>query len=95
MENKNAVVFDFFAGSGTTGHATLELNKEDGGNRIFVLVEQMDYVETLTKERIKRAIKHYEFDSSFIYCELHELNQSYVSKIKKARKKRRTPRDLA
>jgi adenine-specific DNA-methyltransferase len=87
VENKNAVVFDFFAGSGTTGHATLELNKEDGGNRIFVLVEQMDYVETLTKERIKRAIKHYEFDSSFIYCELHELNQSYVSKIKKARKK--------
>lgn len=35
--NKNAVVLDFFAGSGTTGHAVMELNKEDGGNRQFIL----------------------------------------------------------
>jgi adenine-specific DNA-methyltransferase len=35
--NKNALVLDFFAGSGTTGHAVLELNKEDGGNRKFIL----------------------------------------------------------
>jgi len=36
--NKNARVLDFFAGSGTTGHAVLELNKEDGGNRTFTLI---------------------------------------------------------
>ncbi|RMA79026.1 LOW QUALITY PROTEIN: adenine-specific DNA-methyltransferase [Metamycoplasma subdolum] len=36
--NKNARILDFFAGSGTTGHAVLELNREDGGNRIFTLV---------------------------------------------------------
>lgn len=35
--NKDAIVLDFFAGSGTTGHAVLELNKEDGGNRRFIL----------------------------------------------------------
>lgn len=36
-ERKNAIVLDFFAGSGTTGHAVLELNKEDDGNRQFIL----------------------------------------------------------
>jgi len=37
MDNKNDIVLDFFAGSGTTGHAALELNKEDSGNRKFIL----------------------------------------------------------
>ena len=40
---KRARVLDFFAGSGTTGHAVMELNKADGGNRKFILVEQLDY----------------------------------------------------
>ena len=83
VDNKNAIVLDFFAGSGTTAHATLELNKEDGGNRLFVLVEQMDYVESLTVERMKRAIKSYDYESDFIYIELLKLNEIYVSKIKK------------
>lgn len=38
IDNKNQLILDFFAGSGTTGHAVLELNKEDGGNRRFILV---------------------------------------------------------
>ena len=63
VDNKNAIVLDFFAGSGTTAHATLDLNKEDGGNRLFVLIEQMDYIETLTVERMKRATKHFNFNS--------------------------------
>jgi adenine-specific DNA-methyltransferase len=84
VDNKNAIVLDFFAGSGTTAHATLDLNKEDGGKRLFVLIEQMDYIETLTVERMKRATKHFNFNSGFVYLELLELNQMYISRIKKA-----------
>ena len=54
---KDSIVLDSFAGSGTTAHAVLALNKEDGGNRRFVLVECEDYVETLTAERVRRVIK--------------------------------------
>jgi adenine-specific DNA-methyltransferase len=50
-------VLDNFAGSGTTAHAVLELNKEDGGNRKFILVEQEDYANTITAERVRRVIK--------------------------------------
>ncbi|MBS0645904.1 MAG: site-specific DNA-methyltransferase, partial [Verrucomicrobia bacterium] len=55
--NENDVVLDSFAGSGTTAHAVLELNKEDGGNRKFILVEQEDYATTITAERVRRVIK--------------------------------------
>ena len=87
VDNKNAIVLDFFAGSGTTAHATLDLNKEDGGKRLFVLIEQMDYIETLTVERMKRAIKHFSYNSGFVYLELLELNQIFVSRIKKSSEK--------
>lgn len=87
VDNKNAIVLDFFAGSGTTAHATLDLNKEDGGNRLFVLIEQMDYIETLTVERVKRATKHFNFNSGFVYSELLELNQIFISRIKRAKGK--------
>ena len=82
VDNKHAVVLDYFAGSGTTAQATMELNQEDGGNRLFVLIEQMNYVETLTQERVKRAIRHFGYHSDFVYLELMELNQMYVSRIK-------------
>jgi len=55
--DKNSIVLDSFAGSGTTAHAVLELNKEDGGNRKFILVEQEDYANTITAERVRRVIK--------------------------------------
>ena len=55
--NENSIVLDSFAGSGTTAHAVLELNKEDGGNRKFILVEQEDYANTITAERVRRVIK--------------------------------------
>ena len=51
------IILDSFAGSGTTGHSVLNLNKEDKQNRKFILVEMMDYAETTTAERIRRAIK--------------------------------------
>ncbi len=52
----DAIVLDAFAGSGTTAHAVLALNAEDGGNRRFILIEQEDYAETVTAERVRRVI---------------------------------------
>jgi adenine-specific DNA-methyltransferase len=56
--NKNSIILDSFAGSGTTAHAVLNLNK-DGGNRKFILIEMEDYAQTITAERVKRVIKGY------------------------------------
>lgn len=53
----NSIVLDSFAGSGTTAHAVLNLNKQDGGNRKFILIEMEDYAETITSERVKRVVK--------------------------------------
>ena len=53
----DSIILDSFAGSGTTAHAVLALNKEDGGNRKFILVEQEDYADTITAERVRRVIK--------------------------------------
>lgn len=69
--NDNDLILDSFAGSGTTGHAVLDLNKEDGGNRKFILVEmEKDIAKDITAERIKRAIKKYDYKDGFEYCEL-------------------------
>lgn len=57
--NKDAIILDSFAGSGTTGHAVLNLNKLDGGNRKFILVEMEDYAQDITAERVKRVINGY------------------------------------
>ena len=54
--DKDAIILDSFAGSGTTAHAVLALNKEDGGNRKFILVECEDYAYTITAERVRRVI---------------------------------------
>ena len=53
------IILDSFAGSGTTAHAVLDMNKADGGHRKFILVEMMDYAETITAERVKRVIDGY------------------------------------
>ena len=57
--NKSVLILDSFAGSGTTAHAVLNMNKADGGNRRFILVEMMDYAESITAERVKRVIDGY------------------------------------
>ncbi len=56
--SKNAMVLDFFAGSGTTAQAVLELNKEDGGNRQFILCtnNENNICEYITYQRIKTVI---------------------------------------
>lgn len=58
IRKTDAIILDSFAGSGTTAHAVLDLNKKDG-NRKFILVEMMDYADTITAERVKRVIDGY------------------------------------
>ena len=55
--NDNDLILDSFAGSSTTAHAVLDLNKEDGGNRRFIMVEMEDYADSITAERVRRVIK--------------------------------------
>jgi adenine-specific DNA-methyltransferase len=59
ITGKDSIILDSFAGSGTTAHAVLNLNKQDGGNRNFILVEMEDYAETITAERVRRVIDGY------------------------------------
>lgn len=56
---KNDIILDSFAGSGTTAHAVLNMNKSDGGNRGFILIEREDYADSITAERVKRVINGY------------------------------------
>ena len=74
--SKNAIVLDTFAGSGTTAHAVLNMNK-DGGNRRFILVEMMDYAESITAERVKRVINGY----GRIYYLLQHRKNKYQKKV--------------
>ena len=57
--DKNGLILDSFAGSGTTAHAVLNMNKADGGDRKFILVEMMDYADSITAERVRRVIRGY------------------------------------
>lgn len=53
------IILDSFAGSGTTAHAVLKLNQQDGGNRKFILIEQENYIYSITTERIKKVSQGY------------------------------------
>ncbi|KAB2425449.1 hypothetical protein Q73_01320 [Bacillus coahuilensis m2-6] len=68
--DKDDIVLDSFAGSGTTGQAVLELNKEDQGNRKFILVEMEDYADKITAERIRKIVRNLELDEKFSYFTL-------------------------
>nr|WP_304014024.1 site-specific DNA-methyltransferase [Ruminococcus bromii] len=59
ISSDNEIILDSFAGSGTTAHAVLNLNKQDGGNRKFIMIEMMDYADSITAERVKRVIDGY------------------------------------
>ena len=87
--DEDSIVLDSFAGSGTTAHAVLKLNREDGGRRKFILVEMCDYAETITAERVKRVIGGYGSGKSaaegtggaFSYYELGEplMDDGYLN----------------
>lgn len=72
----HSIILDSFAGSGTTAHAVLNLNKQDGGNRKFILIEMEDYAESITAERVKRVMNGYAgkdgTGGNFNYYELGE-----------------------
>ena len=55
-DNDRDIVMDYFAGSGTTGHAVMNINREDGGNRKFILVEMGQYFDTVLLPRIKKVM---------------------------------------
>lgn len=58
--DKDSLILDSFAGSGTTAHAVLKQNAEDGGNRRFILVEMDDNIaRNVTRERVKRVVEGY------------------------------------
>jgi len=77
-------IMDFFGGSGTTAHATLELNKEDGGNRKFILIEQITEHVDICLERMQKVIKENN-KSSFVYLELAKWNEGAKEKITKCK----------
>lgn len=81
--DSDSIVLDFFGGSGTTGQAVLELNLKDNGSRKFILVEQMDYIESATVPRLNAVINK-NGQGSFVYCELAQLNQKYVDALQEA-----------
>lgn len=77
--DKNSIILDSFAGSGTTAHAVLNLNKQDNGNRKFILVEMEDYADSITAERVKKVIKGYKSDKeTLLYSQ--ELKPSNIKK---------------
>jgi adenine-specific DNA-methyltransferase len=57
--DKDSIILDSFAGSGTTGHAVLKLNAADGGRRRFILIETEDYADRITAERVRRVASGY------------------------------------
>lgn len=95
ISSKNATVLDFFAGSGTTAQAVLALNKDDGGNRKFILCtnNENNICEKVTYERIKRVIHGYAdvegipanlkyFKTDFIAKDADDVSEELLSHIK-------------
>lgn len=81
ITDTNSLILDSFSGSGSTGHSILQLNKEDGGNRRFILVEmEPDICQNITYGRLKRVVEGYNdskghvdgLDGGFRYCKLGE-----------------------
>jgi adenine-specific DNA-methyltransferase len=80
-------ILDFFGGSGTTAQAVLEINQEAEEPRNFIICEQLDYVETITIERIKKVIEQNK-NGEFVYLELKKYNQNFIEQIESAKDKK-------
>ncbi|NIA04215.1 MAG: hypothetical protein GWP09_02585 [Nitrospiraceae bacterium] len=75
--SKDDIILNYFAGSGSTAEAVMQINREENSNRRFILCEQMDYVENVTAKRIQKCLE----GENFIYSELTKLNQQYSELI--------------
>ena len=90
--NENDIILDFFAGSGTTAAVAMKMNRQ------FIAIEQMDYIETITKERLKNVIEGeqggvsrtfgWQGGGEFVYFELKKHNDLFKEKIVKAKNKK-------
>lgn len=91
IKDKNSIVLDFFAGSGTTGHAVLELNKKDSGNRQFILCTNNEnkICEEVTYPRIKKVIDGYS-DKEGIPANVRYFKTDFIDKVGSTDKIRRT-----
>lgn len=87
--DKNSIILDFFAGSGTTGHAVLELNKQDGGNRQFILCtnNENNICEEVTYPRIQKVIEGYA-DKAGIPANVKYFKQTFVPNVTSDKDKR-------
>lgn len=56
VSNKDALIFDYFGGSGTTAHSIINMNRDDNGNRKYILIEQGEYFNTVIKPRIQKVV---------------------------------------
>lgn len=82
---EDGFIMDFHAGSGTTAHAVLDINKEQNKNLKFILIEQMDYIKDITCERVKKIIEKNQ-EGSFIYAELKQIDNFKEAEIGKLNK---------
>lgn len=85
MTEPEDIIMDFHAGSGTTAHAVIELNKEDDGNRQFILVEQLNEHIDICNERIQKVLIKDKSSNSFAYLELKKYNQTFIEQIEEAK----------
>lgn len=82
MTQEDDLIMDFFAGSSTTAHASLNLNIDDSQNRQFIMIEQVAEHYDVSKTRISKVIsENAQKESTFITFELAEYNQEAKNKI--------------
>jgi adenine-specific DNA-methyltransferase len=85
MSGRDDIVLDFFGGSGTTAHAVMETNKEQGLNRRFILCEQLDGHIDVIYRRLQAVFEKDGFlASSFVGCELAKGNQRFIEETEDA-----------
>ena len=85
---ENDIILDFFAGSGTTAEAVISVNSSTKSKRKFILVEQMDYIETVTAKRAQIALKNHNLSDGFNFCSLMDFNETIIQEILKASTKK-------
>lgn len=82
--DKKAVVLDFFGGSGTSAEAVSIINSLDGGCRKFIIIEQMDYIKSITLDRVVKSTVNDAEKSTIVYFELMENGHELINEVENA-----------